>query len=135
MSANNKIAHLGFIQGVINRMGANSFALKGWTVALVAAVFALAAKDSNLKFFIIALVATVLFWFLDGYFLWQERKFRSLYDAVAKNEMPSDTFSMDTSSFNKGFCNYFKALLSVTLAVFYVMIILFLWIGRCFASS
>ncbi len=29
-----KIAHLGFIQDVINRMGSNSFMIKGWCVAL-----------------------------------------------------------------------------------------------------
>ncbi len=30
-----RIAHLGFIQGVITRMGANSFYLKGWSVGLL----------------------------------------------------------------------------------------------------
>jgi len=36
MGIDEKIAHLGFIQGAINRMGNNSFLVKGWTVALVA---------------------------------------------------------------------------------------------------
>ncbi|WP_435354079.1 hypothetical protein [Morganella morganii] len=46
----NKIAHLGFIQGVINRMGSNSFMIKGWCVALVAAIFALSADKANSSF-------------------------------------------------------------------------------------
>ena len=49
-----KLKHLEFIQGVINRMGQNSFLIKGWTVTLVAALFALAAKDSNQKFVLVA---------------------------------------------------------------------------------
>ena len=40
-----KIKHLEMIQGVINRMASNSFLLKGWTVVLVSALFALAAND------------------------------------------------------------------------------------------
>jgi hypothetical protein len=38
-----QIAHLQMIQAVITRMGSNSFLLKGWSVTLVAALFALAA--------------------------------------------------------------------------------------------
>lgn len=45
-----KIAHLGFVQGVINRMGGNSFLIKGWSITLMAATFALSAKDSNANF-------------------------------------------------------------------------------------
>lgn len=42
----NKQKHLEFIQMAINRMASNLFLLKGWTVALIAALFALAAKDT-----------------------------------------------------------------------------------------
>jgi hypothetical protein len=43
----NKRKHLEMIQGVINRMARNLFFLKGWTTTLIAALFALAAKDAN----------------------------------------------------------------------------------------
>ena len=42
-----KIAHLQMILGVVNRMAGNSFMVKGWSVTLVAALFALAAADTN----------------------------------------------------------------------------------------
>jgi hypothetical protein len=42
-----KLKHLEFIQGVISRMASNLFLLKGWTITLIAALFALAAKDSK----------------------------------------------------------------------------------------
>ena len=68
-----KLKHLDLIQGVINRMANNSFLLKGWSVTLISALFALAAKDSNSLFIYLAYFPCVAFWSLDGYFLWQER--------------------------------------------------------------
>lgn len=91
------IAHLGFIQGVISRMGTNSFLLKGWSVTLVAAIFALSAKDANSKFVLIAYFPVIVFWVLDSYFLHQERLFRKLYESVAAGRIPSDQFTMDTN--------------------------------------
>lgn len=46
-----KINHLGMIQGVINRMASNSFALKGWAVTLVVGIFVLAGKDADKRYF------------------------------------------------------------------------------------
>ena len=45
-----KLKHLEFIQGVINRLSTNSFLLKGWSVVLVSALFALSTQDSNKSF-------------------------------------------------------------------------------------
>ena len=46
-----KLKHLEFIQQAINRMASNLFLLKGWTVTLIAAMFALAAKESRDLYF------------------------------------------------------------------------------------
>lgn len=92
-----KHAHLEMIQGVVNRLSHNSFLLKGWSVVLISALFALAAGNSNVLFIYLSYFPSIAFWILDGYFLWQERLFRSLYDLVRhKNEEEID-FSMDTS--------------------------------------
>jgi len=77
-----KIKHLEFIQAVISRMAGNSFLIKGWSIALVAASFALAAKDTNINYIFVAYFPILIFWLLDGYFLWQERLYRDLYDRV-----------------------------------------------------
>ena len=53
--------HLEFIQGVIARMAGNSFLLKGWTVTIAAALFALAAAKSNHTLAIVALFPTLSF--------------------------------------------------------------------------
>jgi len=78
----NKLKHLEFVQNVISRMAANSFLLKGWSVTLVAAIFALATKDGNPSLLPVAYLPAFVFWFLDAYFLRQERLYRKLYDEV-----------------------------------------------------
>lgn len=92
-----RIKHLEFIQSVITRMAHNSFLLKGWSVTLVAAIFALAAKDANEAFALLAFFPGLAFWGLDAYYLRQERLFRKLYDAVRKGERDNDHYAMSTA--------------------------------------
>jgi len=111
-----KMKHLDFIQLVITRMNANSFLLKGWTVTLVVALFALDISKTSLSFIKISFLPEFLFWVLDGYFLYQERLFRELYDDVRlKNESQID-FSMKRTSNTRKF---FGAVFSKTLTLFY----------------
>jgi len=92
-----KIAHLGFIQGAVNRMGNNAFLVKGWTVALVAAIFALASKEADAYFLVVAGIAIFVFWFLDVYYLRQEHLYRALYLEVSAGRIESDIFTMNTT--------------------------------------
>jgi hypothetical protein len=116
-----KLKHLEFIQQAINRMASNLFLLKGWTVTLIAALFALAAKESKHQYALLAYVPIFMFWLLDGYFLSQERRFRSLYEHVTKLDEGAIDFSMDTQPFketpprNK----WSHALFSSTLLIYY----------------
>lgn len=121
MSVDRKLKHLEFIQQAINRMASNLFLLKGWTVTLIAALFALAAKESNNYYFALAYLPTVMFWLLDGYFLSQERRFRSLYDHVRMQEEGAIDFSMDTQPFKKtpSRNRWSRALFSSTLVIYY----------------
>ena len=96
-----KIKHLEFIQGVINRLASDSFRMKGWCVVLVAALFVLLAREGRIEFAGVALVPVLFFWGLDGYFLWQERLFRALYDHVRVLEEAEIDFSMDVSALKK----------------------------------
>lgn len=47
-----KLKILEMIQGIVNRMSSNSFTLKGWSITLVAAIFALSIQDVNKDYFI-----------------------------------------------------------------------------------
>jgi len=114
-----KHAHLVIIQGVINRLSQNSFLLKGWSVVLIAALFALAAKDSNTMFVYLAYFPLFAFWFLDGYFLWQERLYRKLYDKVRVMGESEIDFSMDTRELDTSKAAWISAIFSKTLIAFH----------------
>lgn len=115
----NKQAHLEMIQGVINRLSNNSFLLKGWTVVLVSALFALAAANSRVYFIYLAYFPAVAFWILDGYFLWQERLFRALYDHVRKLKDQEIDFSMDVKFLMGQVRPWFEVTRSTTLLMFH----------------
>ena len=101
-------------------MAGNLFLLKGWSITLIAALFALAAKDSNKFYILIAYFPLFIFWSLDGYFLSQERKFRALYDYVRKLDEKKIDFSMDTRPFSNDTRNtWFGAMSSRTLVIYY----------------
>lgn len=97
-SAEHVAAHLQMIQGVVGRMGQNAFNAKTWAITVVAAVVALGTaftgspRDAG-----IVILALVLFWTMDAYFLRQEHLFRALYNAVVRGEAP--LFSMDTGPY------------------------------------
>lgn len=122
------IAHLGLIQGVITRMGANSFLLKGWSVTLVAAMFALAVKDADKRFMFISYFPVFVFWALDAFFLRQEKLFRKLYEDVAIGAIPSKAFTLDTSVVSNQIPSAIAIFFSKTLLSFHgaiVFVVLF----------
>lgn len=114
-----KLKHLDFIQGVINRLSTNSFLLKGWSVVLVSALFALSANNSNVKFIFLAYFPAIAFWALDAYFLALERDYRALYEKVRALEPGEIDFSMDIREVKGGAKGWADAFLSKTLLVFH----------------
>lgn len=118
-----KIAHLTFVQGVINRMAANSFLVKGWTIALVAALLAIAADKMTLSYVVIILVPVLLFWWLDAFYLQQETLYRKLYEVVALKENKDIDFSMRTEGFKSQIKSFKDIALSKSVFPFYVVIL------------
>jgi hypothetical protein len=119
-----KLKHLEILQGVISRMAGNSFLLRGWSVTLASALFALAAKDANLKLIVLAYYPILIFWILDGYFLSQERLFRALFDKVRQLPEAAIDFSMDTREFYGGRNSWAAAALSKTVVIFYLSVLI-----------
>lgn len=117
-----KMKNLELIQGVINRMANNSFLLKGWVVTLVVGILALASKDTDKQYFWIAYIPILMFWFLDAYYLQQERLYRSLYEKVRKTKNKDIDFSLKatTKEFKNSKNNYFTVLFSFTEILFYL---------------
>ncbi len=118
-----KEKHLELIQGVINRMAANSFHLKGWSVVLVSALFVLAGRDAKVYFVYLAYLPAIAFWVLDGYFLRQERMYRKLYDAVRQKDGPDSDFSMNACQYKDKVASWPATCFSITLRIFHGMVI------------
>jgi hypothetical protein len=114
-----KLKHLEFIQSLITRFNSNCFLVKGWAVTLVAALFALAAKDANERYLLITYVATVIFWLLDAYYLAYERQYRQLYHEVSQKDPSTIDFSLDISPYRHGRNTWWRAIQAQTLFIFY----------------
>ncbi len=125
-SGENKRKHLELTQGVVNRLAANSFSIKGWAATLVAAIFGLAVASSNKNpnIFWVAFVPVFPLWILDGYFLWQERLYRGLYGEVRKKDENEIDYDMNTKRFEGGANTFFNSFFSITLLIFYFSLIL-----------
>lgn len=114
-----KIKHLEFLQNVITRMNSNSFLIKGWSVTIVSALFALASKDANINYVLVSYIAIPIFWILDGFYISQERQYRDLYKEVTNKQESEIDFNMDASKFDKGNRTWLGGILSKTLIPFY----------------
>lgn len=83
------IKEIDLIEDIIKRFASNSFMIKGWTVTLVSVTLLLKGDDKHL---LLAILPTLVFWFLDTYFLRQERIYRLLFDWIVKSRPTSDEF-------------------------------------------
>jgi hypothetical protein len=89
-----KLKHLEFIQTTIGRMSTSSFLFKGWAITIATALSGFAAVETRRALLVIAIVSTLLFWSLDAYYLWLERRFRDLYDKVRIKPVADVDFAM-----------------------------------------
>ena len=130
--SNDVLQHLSFIQGVINRMNSNSFSMKGWMVAIVSALCAVYASnskaDASYVYIIAAIIADILFCFLDAYYLKMEKEYRNLYNKVLETPNGTD-FNMDTSEHRV--CLW-KAIKSPSVWILYTVVALLLGIALYF---
>ena len=90
---------------------------------LVSALFALSAGSSNPAFILLAYIPASVFWGLDGYFLWEEKKFRALYDHVRNLDESAIDFSMDTTTVATKAGDWWSATWSKTLVPFHGVLI------------
>ncbi len=111
------------IQAIVTRMANNSFLIKGWSVLLVSAILAIAIKDDQIKFLPVAFFPALVLWGLDGYFLWQERLFRKLYDKVTVVDEANIDFSMNIASVMDQVDAWCSVIFSTTLSAFHGAIV------------
>ena len=112
------LKEIDIIQEIIKRMAFNSFMIKGWAITLVVATLLLKGGKYQV---LIAFIPLLVFWFLDTYFLWQEKMYRGLYDWVISNRLKTDEhlFDMKAYRFKDTVKSRFRIMFSITLGWFY----------------
>ena len=128
MTENKNVEHLQMIQGIITRMGQNSFQLKGWAIGIMIAIFTFAGKQDDTRCILFTIIPLIVIWLLDSYYLQLERKFRLLYDDVRKNKNKTD-FDMNFNSVKLEVgkhkkISFFRIVFSITESSFYLVCIL-----------
>ncbi|MDU9771901.1 hypothetical protein KVL30_07200 [Helicobacter pylori] len=85
------IEELKILQDIINRMTQNSLECKKWTLALVVGVLSLKIEAISNSYGLCVLgVLLLCFWFLDAYYLMQEKLFRKQYQWLIENRLKTD---------------------------------------------
>jgi hypothetical protein len=121
------LKEIDIVQDIIKRMAFNSFMIKGWAITLVVVTLLLKGEEYQVW---IAFIPLLVFWFLDAYFLWQERMYRKLYEWVVKNRLKTDEylFDMNAYRFKDEVQSKLRIMLSITLGWFYASIAILIMI-------
>lgn len=131
-------AHLAMIQGVVNRMASNSFALKALAVTIAAASIALTNAGQSAVSAYSGFLPVLVFWLMDAKYLRLERLYRKLYDHI-RTAQESEAFSMDTSQFNGNVSSTLRTAFSWSVIWFYMAVAVALlaasWLVQASASQ
>ena len=127
----NNVEHLKMIEGVIDRLARNSFALKGWSITLVTALFVFAGVKEKAMFLLFGLIPVIFFWILDSYYLWLEKRFRGLYDEVRVKDKTD--FSMSLDGIKKAFPMFTVSEWPFYIPQIALLVIIFIVSGGCCA--
>ena len=124
MDSNKKIAHLQMLQNIIDRFSSNSFTLKGLCFTLIIGMLSF-YKESLLWSVILSINLT--FWFLDSYYLKQERYYRAIYNAVCLFREEEIDFFMGSKEENNKYPYkkdlLFKVMFSVSMLPYIIIFI------------
>ncbi len=114
------------LQACIKRMADNSFMLKGWAMIVLVVVGTVSALSDPGYFLFGAWAPMAAFWYLDAYFLQQERLFRIKYDWLIENHATSTELPynltptlLPNGEVSKTSC-VLKIMFSHTLCIFYL---------------
>ena len=108
--------YISLLQENINRMASNSANCKTWLITILAALLAVQASLPELRGLVwIALIPTVLFYFLDSYYLGLERRFIKIEERFINEKRAGH----DTTQMHYDFKT--KSIMSDRKATFYAM--------------
>lgn len=124
------IEEIKIIQDIIKRMASNSFNLKAWTITLVVATILFNGSD---KYVFIAYISLIAFWYLDSYYLRQERLFRKVHNWIADYRLRNDDklFYLNPIQFDNEVQSVLRIMLTVSTLPFYFGILIMLSFVVC----
>lgn len=119
-----KIAHLTLLQGVITRMGSNSFTLKALSASFgSAAIAVMAAVDRpSIYYGVSALIPIFIFWLMDAQYLRYERAYRKLFDRVRRGE-EVEAYDLDAAPFMGNLWGVLRTAITWSVSLFYLAIL------------
>lgn len=124
-SGENKRLHIQMIENTINRMSSNSFLIKGWSLTIIGGLltiyFSQFKKPMSYLILILCFVMCLIFWISDAFYLWQERKFRKLYENIISKDENNIDFSMNLVDIKE---NFFKCMIRPIFLVSYLPLLL-----------
>lgn len=114
------------IQDVIRRMSNNSFLIKGWYITVLSGLLAFNKDVLNTNTpYLTMLFPTLLFWYLDSFYLRQEVLFRKLYEwVIIERSKGNIDYLYDLNApkrFHSKTKSVLKTMFSSTLIVFYFL--------------
>lgn len=124
-----RVEHLKMIQEVIKRVADNSAQIKRWTIVVLTAAIALSASEGMGFAILLCIFPCVMLWWMDSYYLTQEKQYRLLFDDV-RFGVKTD-FDMCSTGYRKELPRRFGSvelgtMLTVSESRFYISLILIL---------
>lgn len=129
-------AHLAMLQNVIQRMASNSSSCKSWCITLVSAVLVIVADKGKPDYAWIALLPTVIFAFLDTYYLALEKGFRETYNKFVEKLHSQSLISSDLYAIKpqeKISKHQIDAMKSMSVWGFYIPLVFMIYITKIIA--
>ena len=118
-----RIKYLEFVQCVINRMNKCSFIIKAWGMTFISAFYGVVLSHDATSFrgnkLLFAIVILCLLWCSDSYYLYLEKGYRGLYDAVIGNKLSRD-FDMSIPNDARGYKMFVRAMFAKVNSLFWI---------------
>lgn len=130
-------SYLNILQSIISRMAGNSANCKTLCITLVSAILVVIADKAKANYAWIALIPVILFFFLDAYYLGQERSFRATYNDFVRRMHAGSVGATDLflvaplKGFNVVTCTV-QATFSFAIYPFYLTFLIMILIARFF---
>lgn len=118
------LKYIDILQSCITRMANNSEKCKTWCITIVAALIVLSLNGEQGGCRYLIFIPIVSLWFLDAFYLYLEREFRSIYNKYLElydgENIPDSTYKIDASGFAKcRWCKIFQQARSISIFPFY----------------